>query len=288
MSNEMVPLADQVKKAELMAQASLLPEAYKKQPANLLWAMEMADALNVSLAQAITGISVINGKPSMSAEMMRGLVARAGHRFRVVEMSDKAAVVEVARREWPEDVQAFTFTMDDAAKAGLAGSATYKRHPKAMLLARATSMACRAVFADVVSGMGYTPDELGGEPQPHHTPAAPSPARLIAHPAEPDAQVDTGSGEVIDAEVIEDDTPQLEEEPSADDTAEAVEPITVGQKKTLAGLLRECGFGKPEALAFYEQVTQREVAATADLERGEADAVIAELTSLLQGEDPAA
>ena len=96
-----IALSDQMKKAEVMAASSLLPESYRKQPANLLWAMEMADALDVSLAQAITGISVIQGKPTMSAEMMRALVLRAGHRFTVTDMSDQAVTVTVARKGGP-------------------------------------------------------------------------------------------------------------------------------------------------------------------------------------------
>jgi hypothetical protein len=153
-------LADRIHYAKALAESSLLPEAYRKQPANVLLAVEMADALGIAPMQAINGISVIKGKPTMSAELMRALVLRAGHQLRVDVLTEQGCRVLAARKEWPDDVQAFEFTMADAQKAGLASSDTYKRHPKAMLLARATSLACRAVFPDVVAGMAYTPDEV--------------------------------------------------------------------------------------------------------------------------------
>ena len=192
-------LDQQVQHAKLLAEASLLPDAYRKQPANILVAMEMADSLGISLTQAINGISVIKGKPSMSAEMMRALVMRAGHRIKIDASTDKGCRILAARKEWPDDVQEFTFTMEDAQRAGLAGSDTYKRHPKAMLLARATSMACRAVFPDVIAGVSYTPDEIAA-------PTWQAQATMPDVPKRPEPQpepVHDDAADIIDAEVMD-------------------------------------------------------------------------------------
>ena len=282
-----IALSDQMKKAEVMAASSLLPESYRKQPANLLWAMEMADALDVSLAQAITGITVIQGKPTMSAEMMRALVLRAGHRFTVTDMSDKAVTVTVARREWPDDVQQFTFTMADAQHAGLAKSATYQKHPKAMLLARCTSMACRAVFPDVVSGMGYTPDEIG-----HHDPAKTVDTTRLTPQKAPEVAVEVVQS---DAEVVDVDTETGEilaktdpeeailEAETVDELPEVVAeewPLTAAQSGRITALLKQTGFGKTEGLAFYAATIDRPVKATRELSAAEADQIIAALEDL--------
>ena len=271
-----VALSDQMKKAEVMAGSSLLPESYRKQPANLLWAMELAEALDVSLAQAITGITVIQGKPTMSAEMMRALVLRAGHRFRVSEMSETSVTVDVARKEWPDDVQRFTFSMADAQHAGLAGSGTYKKHPKAMLLARATSMACRAVFPDVVSGMGYTPDEIG-----HDTPVKRvDTSRLTPRPAvervEPTAEtehrtyadIDEETGEILDAEVldIEPETEPFDDEP---------EMITAAQSRKLFACLKALHIDdRDHGLSMIGDILARPVESTKTLTKAEASMVI--------------
>lgn len=160
------PLHDRITYAKALAEASLLPESYRKQPANVLVAIETADALGISPMQALQGITVIKGKMTMSSELMRALVLRAGHQLRVDVLTENECRMVAARKEWPDDVQAFTFTMQDAQRAGLTGSQTYKQHPKAMLLARCTSLACRAVFPDVIAGVSYAPEELEHEPAP--------------------------------------------------------------------------------------------------------------------------
>ena len=202
-------LQTQMKRAELLAQASLMPPSYTKQPANVLVAMEMAETLGITLMQAIQGITVISGKMSMSAEMMRALVLRAGHRFRVEVNTDQETTVLVARREWPDDEQTFTFTIDDAARAGLSGSPTWKKYPKALLLARVTSMACRAVFPDVVQGIDYVPEELEtvtpavSRHAPPTVPPSPPTTVTVATETGPEP-VDVDTGEIVDADVVED------------------------------------------------------------------------------------
>lgn len=190
-----VVLNAQIEKAKLLATASLLPPAYAKNPANVLVAMEAAQALGVTLFQAIQGITVINGRMSMSAEFMRALVTSHGHMIEFEEpVTAETCTVVVARRERPDRVQRFTYSMDDAKQAGLAGEKTnYHKHPKAMLMARGTTMACRAVFPDVLAGIGYTPDELADMPFPEpgatHT-AARTPDPMVVEPMSGKAEWD--------------------------------------------------------------------------------------------------
>ncbi len=55
---------DKLAMANALANANLLPRAYQKNPANLLFAMEYADAIGVHPMTAIQSIHVIDGKPS--------------------------------------------------------------------------------------------------------------------------------------------------------------------------------------------------------------------------------
>jgi hypothetical protein len=150
-------LEEQIHYAQAMAGASLLPEAYRKQPANILIAMQAAESLGITPFQAIQGIDVIKGKMSLSAELMRALILRDGHTLRVDVLTENGCRLLVARREHPDEVQQFDFTLEDAKRAGLTGG-NWAAHPKAMLLARCTTMAARAVFPDVIGGMAATED----------------------------------------------------------------------------------------------------------------------------------
>lgn len=153
-------LGERMEYAKALAQAGLLPRHFRENPANVLLAIEKGEALGIHHMTAIDSLHVIDGKVGLSSELMRGLILRAGHTFDIAENTAEKAAVDVARHERPNRVSRFEFTIEDARTAQLLGKDVWKKYPKAMLLARATSMAARAVFADVLAGMGYTPEEL--------------------------------------------------------------------------------------------------------------------------------
>jgi hypothetical protein len=147
--------------ADALSRSDLLPRAYRGKPANVLLAMEYGDLLNIHPITALAQLNIIEGTPTMSAELMRAQVRKEGHRFRILENSDKRAVVEIVTKKDPDKPHVETFTMDDAVTAKLAGKDNWKKWPKAMLLARATSAAVRAACSEVTYGISYTPEELG-------------------------------------------------------------------------------------------------------------------------------
>lgn len=109
-------------------------------------------------------IDVIQGRPALSPEGQRALVQRAGHRIAPKEMTGERCTMW-GRRADTGDELAVTWTLEQAQRAGLAGKGAWRTYPEAMLLARATSALCRALFADVISGIGsYTAEELGHDP----------------------------------------------------------------------------------------------------------------------------
>lgn len=269
--------ADRIEHAKLLATADMLPPHLRGKPANVLWTMEMADGLDLSLAQAVNGVVVINGSPSLKAETMRALVLRAGHRFRVDTQTDTECVVSVARREYPEDVQQFTYSTADAKRAGLTGG-NWQKHPKAMLLARATSTACRAVFPDVIQGF-YAPEEVADFAKPDTAP--PSVPTVTREPAPepepaPPADVDTTTGEIIDAEVVDEVPPPADDEPSSQ-----------GQWRALAIMATNLGMSSREDKhALIMAVCGRQIGSAKDLTRAEAEAVAAELRRIQAADDP--
>lgn len=171
----LMPLAEKVRYAELLARASALPREYRNNPANILLAIEYAALLDIHPVTALAHVNIIEGTPSMSAELMRAQVKRAGHRFRILEHTACRAVVEIVTTYDRRHPHVEEFTLDDAVQAELCrlkdgkpyarsnrgAPLPWELYPKAMLLARATSAAVRATCPEVTHGISYIPEELG-------------------------------------------------------------------------------------------------------------------------------
>jgi hypothetical protein len=126
---------------------------------------------------SVNGIHIIQGKPTVSANLMAAAVKSSGrYDYRVRKMDDDAVSLEffqVAGGKL-ESLGISTFTKADATKAGTQNLAKFARN---MLFARAMSNGVRWYCPDVfMSGSVYTPEEMG-------------------------ATVDAETGEIIEAEV---------------------------------------------------------------------------------------
>jgi hypothetical protein len=155
--------------AEKLAQSGLLPAAYKKQPANVLYAVEYGEMLGLPPMAAITGIHVIEGKPTASAALISALVRRAGHRLRVTG-NDKQATAQIIRKDDPDFTFEAVWTLERAKQANLTGKGVWKQYPAAMLKARAITEVARDACEEALCGMHYTPEELGAEVNEEGTP----------------------------------------------------------------------------------------------------------------------
>lgn len=169
-------LATKMQYAQAMAGSSLLPRDYQGKPANLLFALEYADALGIAPIHAITSIHVINGKPSASADLIAASVRRAGHKLRVTG-DDTYAEAVLIRQDDPDFEYVARWDMAKAKQANL-NTATWKAYPAAMLRSRAITEVARMGASDALYGVIYTPEELGAEVDQEGKPvAAPAPAK---------------------------------------------------------------------------------------------------------------
>lgn len=169
--------------AKALATSSLVPRDYRGQPANVLLAISMGHALGLEPAIALTGIKVIDGQPSLSAQLQAALVRRAGHKLRIVH-EDGAATAILIRRDDPDYEHRVTWTMQRAERAGLAGKGAWRQYPDQMLANRAITEAVRMAASDVLLGLAYAPEELGAETE----------VEVV--------QVDGETGEVLDVEEV--------------------------------------------------------------------------------------
>ena len=198
MSGDLVRADDlgaKVTYAKHLAQAGLLPKAYQGQPGNVLLAIEMGQALGIPTMTAISSVHVVDGKPTASAGLMSALVRRAGHRLRVTG-DDTRAVAEIVRADDPDFTFRSEWTMERAKAAGLTGKGVWKSYPAAMLKARAISEVARDACQEALSGVIYTPEELG--------------AAVVVDADGEMTVADTISPapveDIVDAEVVEEDT----------------------------------------------------------------------------------
>lgn len=150
--------------AQSLVPTGFLPESIKT-PEQAVAIMLKGRELNVPPMYALSNIAIVKGKPTISAEMMLALIYRDhGKRaIRVKESTNERCTVEYRLDGW-DDVSSYSFTMDDAKKAGLTGNQTWSKYPAAMLRARCISAVARMAFPECIAGM-YVPGELGDDVQ---------------------------------------------------------------------------------------------------------------------------
>lgn len=160
--------------ASSLADTPLLPDAYRKNPASVLWALEYGRALGLDVVTTITTIHVIKGKPTQSADLMHSRARTAGHKVRI-RQEPGSCTVSIWRSDDPEFENAITWTYDDAVTAGLCEirnnrpysrsqkgePQNWEKYPRAMLRSRAIAECVRSACPEVLHGAIYTPEELG-------------------------------------------------------------------------------------------------------------------------------
>ncbi len=124
------PDADEWRLLEVQAlrlsQSSLLPSGITKGKnkdqiqADLIVIGMTARELRIPMMHALNSVHVIEGKPSLSAELMVALILRGGHMLKADELTEDKATVKFRRADDPDNKYSrFTFTIDDARTAGL-------------------------------------------------------------------------------------------------------------------------------------------------------------------------
>jgi hypothetical protein len=129
--------------------------------ARAVMAMQYGAEVGMGPMQAIQGVNIIGGKPSMGAGLIASLVkASSRYNYRVTKHTENECEIEFT--EGGKPCGASEFTLKEAEKAGLIKrNPTWNVYPKAMLFARALTQGARWYCADVFAGAVYTPEELG-------------------------------------------------------------------------------------------------------------------------------
>ncbi len=142
--------------------SGMLPTSIKNPEAAALIILKGRE-LGISFMQAIAHIVVINGKPSMSAELLQAMARKnlPGLTINIVESTDTMAKAEFKRPEPGSKPYTQVFSWDDAIRAGVATKTVWTQYPAAMLWSRAVTAGLRKVCPEALMGVSYTPEELG-------------------------------------------------------------------------------------------------------------------------------
>lgn len=186
-----------------LAISQMLPRDLRGKPSDVLAMLLYGQELGLGPMQSIQTIYVVEGRPSMSAQLWRALVRRAGHKVRIVErIHNKACTVEIVRSDDPDHPHQETFTLDDAVQTGKVQIVDGKPRARSkdgkplpwelftddLLAARATARGCRFACPEVA--LGFYADEEAADLTP------------VVGPSDP---VGVADPDVADAEVVPDD-----------------------------------------------------------------------------------
>lgn len=121
--------------------------------------------LGIQPVAAMMGVNVIQGRVSLSAQLMLACAKRAGYSYEVHEAEGWCEI------DWFRDGKLLGkagFHIDEAKAAGLVKpGGNWTKYPKDMLFWRAVSRGVRRFCPDATAGMAvYAPDELGVEVDP--------------------------------------------------------------------------------------------------------------------------
>lgn len=157
----------------------------------------IASGLEIGLQpmQALRDLRIIQGRVTLPAAVMQSMAHRAGVAIDWQVSSDTLAEVKLSREGQRPYSQ--RFSIDDAARAGLAGQQTWRQYPAAMLRARCISAAIRAYCPDVLGGGAvYVPGETG-DPSEADLTLAEKPAALPDHGTIESATIEAAPARVL-------------------------------------------------------------------------------------------
>lgn len=261
--------ADAWSLAQKIAKTEFVPKGLRDKPDAVMAAVLFGHEHDLGPMQALQHIHVVDGKTGCSAELMRAMVARAGHTVRFVEYGADKVTLQ-GRRSDNGDEMSITWTMEDAQRAQLTGKDPWKKYPRTMLANRATSELCRMLFPDVILGLDYVAEEIDGQIVMDEAPLVDP---VSGREAQPDRIVDA---EIVEparapraAEEASEEIPEAEVVPDAPAAARPTEEVV---KETFGeGVETVTQDADGAALAARLQITKARVLTTARKIAGDRD-----------------
>jgi hypothetical protein len=116
--------------------------------------------LGLTAFESMASIYIVGGKLALTSKAMSSLVKKsAKYDYKVDKLDNEECTISFINKSDGTVIGVSTFTLKDAAKAGLVNKDVWKNYPKNLLFARALSNGARFFCPDAIAGY-YATEEL--------------------------------------------------------------------------------------------------------------------------------
>jgi hypothetical protein len=149
-----MPFAEMTQMGKIFAESGMFTDT--KAAAQAIVKIQAGQEIGLPPFASMSGIHIIQGKPTMGAGLIASCVKGSGkYDYKVTELTDKNCSIDFF--QGAEKIGTSTFSEIDAKKAG---TKNLDKFPKNMLFARAISNGVKWFCPDVFAGPVYVPEEM--------------------------------------------------------------------------------------------------------------------------------
>lgn len=147
--------------AKVLCNSGLMPQGLNT-PEKIAVSLQWGHELGLTPMVAVNNIAVVNGRPTLSTDIMAALARKspeyAGLKW-ICQDAKRAEVVVMRKGAGYVEEYRGIFTIEEAANAGLVNKDNWKKYPSRMLAKRALAFAIKDAFPDLLAGI-YQVEEV--------------------------------------------------------------------------------------------------------------------------------
>jgi len=156
---QIMPVSEIMTMAKNFAESGMFTDA--KQMGQAFVKIQAGQEIGIPPFAAMSGIHIIQGKPTIGAGLIASTVKGSGkYDYKVKEMTEANCSIDFYQGK--ELIGNSSFSIEEAKKAL---TKNIDKFPRNMLFARAISNGVKWFCPDVFSGPVYTPEEMNAEPE---------------------------------------------------------------------------------------------------------------------------
>ena len=145
----------------LLCKTNLIPKAFKGDKAKAALVACYGKKLGLGVLDSMNNIYDVHGKLSLHTDGGKMIVMKSGlcELLQVDWDDEKQEATAIVKRKGMSAPYQESFSLSDARVAGLINSPTWKKYPKRMCINRAIWFALRAIFSDILAGIGNAEEQ---------------------------------------------------------------------------------------------------------------------------------